>query len=178
MQSSTNQGDATTRQAVTPESTTPEACAAVVLETVPALMRIIRGQMRQQRAAGLSVAQFRALGYVGRHAGAPLSALAEHLGLTPPATSRLVDGLVARQMVRRDISPADRRAVMLSLTSAGAALLEETRHRTQADLETYVARLSAEERAGVMQALRALQGAFFGEGAVAVGISPSYEEHA
>lgn len=86
------------------DAATPTACAAAVLEVVPALMRVIRARMRAQRAAGLSVVQFRALGYVGRHAGAPLSALAEHLGLTPPATSRLVEGMVARGMLRRDLS--------------------------------------------------------------------------
>jgi DNA-binding MarR family transcriptional regulator len=140
-----------------------------MLEAVPALMRVIRGQMRQGRAAGLSVVQFRALGYIGRHEGAALSALAEHLGLTPPATSRLVDGLVAQQLARRELSPSDRRAVMLSLTPAGAALREETRRRTQAELERTIATLPETDRAAIMHALRELLSAFFPEGRPTTG---------
>jgi DNA-binding MarR family transcriptional regulator len=151
---------------------TSEVCAATILDVVPALMRVIRAQMRSRRAE-LSIVQFRALGYVGRHAGASLSELAEHLGLTPPSTSRLVDGLVARQIVRRELSPADRRAVMLSLTAAGAALLHDTRRRTQIELETFVSRLDPTERAVVIRTLRALQTAFFGEGAPVPSAKPS-----
>jgi DNA-binding MarR family transcriptional regulator len=153
------------QSAINGDDASPEVCAATVLEVVPALMRVIRAQMRRQRTLGLTVAQFRALGYVGRHAGASLSALAEHLGLTPPATSRLVDGLVARQMVRRELSPADRRAVKLTLMPAGATLLEEARRHTLAELETIVARLSDTERSAIIDALRDLNGAFFGDSA-------------
>jgi DNA-binding MarR family transcriptional regulator len=143
-----------------PDDATPDACAALLLETVPAVMRNIRTQMRAQRTAGISVAQFRALGYVGRHAGASLSAVAEHLGLTPPATSRLVDGLVARGMMRREVSPADRRAVMLALTPEGEALQAQARAGALSALVVQVAELPEGERVALMAALRQLRALF------------------
>ena len=65
----------------TPAATTPSRqTAEVVLDTVPATMRAIRGHMREGREEGVSVPQFRALLYVGRNPGTDLSSLAEHLG--------------------------------------------------------------------------------------------------
>ncbi|MGH2504870.1 MAG: MarR family winged helix-turn-helix transcriptional regulator, partial [Ktedonobacterales bacterium] len=64
--------------------------AAALMEVAPLVMREIRTRMRQSRGAGLSVPQFRALGYLRRHPGCSLTEVADHLGLSVPATSRLV----------------------------------------------------------------------------------------
>ena len=69
--------------------TTPDQVAIAILETIPPAMRAIREQMRSGRAASLSVAQFRLLLFVRRHPGTSLSPLAEHLGTTLPAASRV-----------------------------------------------------------------------------------------
>jgi hypothetical protein len=39
----------------------------VLLDVLPQVMRAIRAEMRSHRALGLSVPQFRALGFVRRH---------------------------------------------------------------------------------------------------------------
>lgn len=52
---------------------------------------------------------------------------------------------------------------MLALTPEGASLREETRQRTQTELETFVERLDPTARVGVIEALRALQVAFLDE---------------
>src|SRR5579884_2450777 len=102
---------------------TPEACAAQIIEVVPLVMRRIRAFMRAQRTPQLSVPQFRALGYVRRHPGTSLSAVAEHLGLSPAATSRLFDTLVDQTLVERHTSAEDRRFITLHLTGQGAQAL-------------------------------------------------------
>src|SRR6185369_8728731 len=75
---------------------TPEESAEALLDTVPLVMRTVRQLMREQRSSDLSVPQFRALGFINRHPETSVSAVAEHLGLSVAATSRLVDALVAR----------------------------------------------------------------------------------
>lgn len=50
-----------------------------------------------------------------------LADLTDHVLLSQPALSRLVDRLVERGLVERCGDPADRRAVRLSLTEAGRA---------------------------------------------------------
>jgi DNA-binding MarR family transcriptional regulator len=49
--------------------------------------------------------------------------LAEEIGRSPSATSRLIDGLVRRRLVERQQEPEDRRQRTLSLTQRGRAIL-------------------------------------------------------
>jgi DNA-binding MarR family transcriptional regulator len=48
-------------------------------------------------------------------------------GLTPSATTEVIEGLVADGFVRRVDDPTDRRAVMIGLTAEGSAELERLR---------------------------------------------------
>jgi len=49
--------------------------------------------------------------------------LADEIGRSPSATSRLIDGLVRRRLVERQQEPEDRRQRTLSLTQRGRAIL-------------------------------------------------------
>ena len=148
----------------TTEAATPEACAALLLEVAPLVMRVIRKQMRGSRSADLSVPQFRALGFIARRPGSSLGDLAEHIGLSPAAASRLVDGLVARGYAERRDSTADRRLVELRATPAGTAIQEATRVVARAELVGRVTVLPEEQRAVVVQALGVLRELFAAEG--------------
>jgi DNA-binding MarR family transcriptional regulator len=147
----------------TPEPTgspSAEDLAALALETAPLIMRTIRRLRRDDREADLSIPQFRALGYVGRHPGTPLSAVAEHLGLSTPATSRLIDTLVERELVVRAIAPEDRRYVTLRLTARGEATQAAARARALQGLGAILADLAPDERALVAEALPLLRQLF------------------
>jgi DNA-binding MarR family transcriptional regulator len=74
--------------------------------------------------------------------------------------SKLVDGLVARQLVTRELAASDRRRVMLALTSAGQATFQAARAATQAFLAQRLAELPAEERAVVTEAMQILRPLF------------------
>lgn len=116
--------------------------------------------MRRHRAPDMSISQFRALGFVDRHEGASLSALAEHLGLALPSVSRMLDGLVARGDVARGEHPGDRRRLTLSLTPQGKALLRSARMATHAALAERLATLSRSDRDVVSHAMDVLQQLF------------------
>lgn len=137
-------------------------CAALLTEVMPLIMRALRAEMRSHRA-DLSVPHFRALAFLSHHEGSPLSDVAEWVGLTMPAASRLVDVLVARGLVTRAESPRDRRCVVLALTPEGQALLEAARAATQARLAEKTAALSEREREVVAEAMRLLRPLFGGE---------------
>jgi DNA-binding MarR family transcriptional regulator len=100
-----------------------ENCAADLMETVPIVMRFIRTEMRKHRGADLSVPQFRTLVFINRNPETSLSSVANHLGLTPPSTSVLVDSLVERGFVDKRPSPEDRRKVKLILLEKGKRIL-------------------------------------------------------
>ncbi len=53
-----------------------------------------------------------------------VSAIAEHVGLSQPATSQMVEKLVRRGLVRRDLGAIDRRERSVRLSGKGRSLLE------------------------------------------------------
>ena len=104
-------------------SAAARACAAQLVTVAPLAMRFIRSQMRREMP-GLTIAQFRALSFLYRRSGCTLHALADHLGVTPPTCSALVDRLVDRHVVTRSPNPDNRREVVLRLTGAGRTQFE------------------------------------------------------
>jgi DNA-binding MarR family transcriptional regulator len=139
---------------------TPHETAGELLDVVPRVMRVVRAQMRSHRAADLSVPEFRTLGFLNGHAGASLGDVADHIGLTLPSISKLVDILVERKLVIREFDPGDRRRVTLALTGRGRAILQATHGPTQAHLAEVLTALSQTERATVVQAMQVLRPLF------------------
>jgi DNA-binding MarR family transcriptional regulator len=141
-------------------ATKPDECARQVLETVPLVMRAIRAEMRSHRAPDLSVPQFRVLIFLNRHEGASLSDVAGHVGLTLPSMSRMIDGLVARNLVTRQTDPDDRRRVALTLTTLGRTGMQSAYASTEAHLAERLVALPAPDRATIVKAMQALDSTF------------------
>ena len=141
-------------------TTTPDTCAQEILDVVPAVMRAIRTELRRHRTADLSVPQFRTLAYIDRNAATSLSDVAEHIGLTLPSMSKIVDGLVTRKFVTRQTHPADRRRMTLALTTRGQTALQASRAATRACLAEELAALSDRQREIVVQAMEILRPVF------------------
>ncbi|HJY83310.1 MAG TPA: MarR family transcriptional regulator [Candidatus Binatia bacterium] len=115
------------------------------METVPAVLRFLRAEMRRHGAPFLSVPQFRVLVFLYRHPGASLSSAAKHLGVTCPTASVLVDRLVRRGLVDRTAYPQERRRLALTLTATGAQHLQQARNATRTRVAGLLADLSAVE---------------------------------
>ena len=91
---------------------------------------------------GLTVNQYRALTLIAD--GTPsMREFAIRLAMRPSNLSTLIDGLVSRGLVSAERDTADRRRVILSLTSRGSALLSRAEARTGAAL----ARVASYDRA-------------------------------
>jgi DNA-binding MarR family transcriptional regulator len=138
----------------------PADCAGHILETVPVVMRAIRNEMRSHRGSDLSVPQFRVLVYLNRHEEASLSDIAEHMGSTLPSMSKMVDNLVARELVTRHMDPADRRRVILAPTALGRTMRQSAHKATKSRLAERLAVLSPSERRSIAEAMQALKSIF------------------
>ena len=136
---------------------TADDCAHALIEIVPEVMQEIRHHVRNRRGPDLSVMQLRIMAFLASNPGAPLSAVAEYVGLTLPSTSTQVSNLVDRALVHRASSPTDRRYVALQLTDKGTALLTTVRQGAQATLAETAKLLSPQERQQVVEALHALR---------------------
>jgi DNA-binding MarR family transcriptional regulator len=130
-----------------------------LMELVPVIMRRIRYEMRQRTMAGLSIVQFRALNFIRKHPDTSLKDVAEHLGLTPPSTSKLIQKLVVNMIIERKDAP-DRRRVCLSLTRNGVKALAAARAGTRQQLANSLRSLSQDELVDVSKALHILSGVF------------------
>lgn len=142
---------------------TPEQTAAEVLELIPAIMRDVREEMRRHRRAGLSVTQFRVLGFLDRHTGTSLSDVADHIGLTLPSMSKMIDNLVARRLVLREFDPGDRRRIRLALTAHGRSILETSRGATRAYLTDKLSAVSPDGLEMIFSAMELLRPLFISE---------------
>jgi DNA-binding MarR family transcriptional regulator len=131
-----------------------------VLDAVPIVMRFIRAEMRSKRARGVSVPQFRSMAFLRINEGASLSQVAEHVGLSMPAMSRLVDGLVKRGLLARGSSESDRRKVTLRLTARGQDMIRAARKWTERRLAVVLESLPKGQRSEIAAAMAVLKGAF------------------
>ena len=102
---------------------------------------------------GLSFTQVKALHLLLDSGDVNIKDVAERLGLSFPAVSRALDGLVKRGYIARHESAKDRRAKLVRLLPAGRAMLDELEHGRSAALEAFTASLSDEERAALHASL-------------------------
>jgi MarR family transcriptional regulator for hemolysin len=137
-----------------------DTCAQELMDTAPKIMQAIRVEMRRGRGADISIPQFRTLAFIQRNPDSSLSNLAEHLGLTLPSASKLVDGLVKQKFLIRQESKTDRRRLTLGLTAAGGSIVNSARTNAQANLAKRLDGLSLAEMEMLHQTLQRLRPLF------------------
>jgi len=89
----------------------------------------------------------------GIEAMAP-SRLAEKLGMTRGAITKLADRLTAKALVTRDANPADARAQTLALTPVGRDLVPELSDLADRNDAEFFGHLTPDERQALEQALK------------------------
>jgi DNA-binding MarR family transcriptional regulator len=125
---------------------------------IPAFLLDLLGAVDGDSAGGpeLSMAQLATLYVLDAGEPVPLGALAERIGRSVSATSRLVDALVRRDLVERQEHPTDRRVRRVAIGKAGEALLRRL-ERTRADAQLEIMdRLDPADRALVARAMALL----------------------
>ena len=134
-----------------------DICSRELMDTAPQIIQVIRVEMRRGRGSDISIPQFRSLTFIQRNPDSSLSTLAEHLGLTLPSVSKLIDGLVKQKLVNRQASVVDRRRLTLVLTQAGASIVNSSRADAQANLAQKLSCLSEEELGTISKAMQLLR---------------------
>jgi DNA-binding MarR family transcriptional regulator len=102
---------------------------------------------------GLSFTQVKALHLLRDATDVNVKDVAESLGMSLPAMSRSLDGLVQRDLVERREYEKDRRAKLVRLLPAGEHVLADIERARMSALEEFTATLSDEERTGLHDTL-------------------------
>ena len=109
--------------------------------------RLRRAQAERLAPLGLTPAQERALRLITRGEEPPrMTELADRLGIVPRSLTTVVDALEEAGLVRREIDPRNRRAILLLLTDQGAAVRDGLREARRRAAEDLFAPLSAADR--------------------------------
>lgn len=145
------------RRAIPPRrsATHVDGDAAEVVRCLRRLFRALQEYSKKtQRRFGLSSPQLWALNLLDAEPGLSLTDLAEKMFSHPSTVSGVVDRLVERGAVSRQVPREDRRGVRLSLTPAGQALVRSAPSPVQQGLSGALARFSP---ARLRQLRRALE---------------------
>ena len=117
---------------------------------------LVIGFAKQLGSLDINFTQLAALYSVAGTATLTIGDLAEHLGRSPSATSRLVSGLVEHGYLVRKVEVADRRQHVLALTADGQALVASVDHARAEQFLAVVRPLPLSERALVAMGVAAL----------------------
>ncbi|MDQ3307352.1 MAG: MarR family transcriptional regulator [Actinomycetota bacterium] len=111
------------------------------------VMRLSR-RLRNERDASedLTANQLAALGTLWRRGALTIGELASLEKVQPPSMTRTVDCLCAKGLVARAPHEQDRRQVVVTLTTAAEAVIQESRRRKEAWLTLRLKELSPDER--------------------------------
>src|ERR1019366_9505615 len=130
---------------------------------IPALLRAARDSYAQAINVSLPAAGFDDLprngafvvGGMGNHGGSAVDMI-RGLGVTKQAASQLIDTLVLRGYLTRDLNPEDRRRMTIELTERGRAGAAAVRSGIQAIDAELAEMLTESELAGLRAGLVAL----------------------
>lgn len=121
-----------------------------------AAIHLLRRLRRQDDASELSAPRLSALSVIVHGGPISLRDLAAAEQVRAPTMSRIVAALVEAGLVRRQVAAGDRRAIALTATGRGAALLKRARRRRTARLTRALAELAPGEVAQIDIAVRAI----------------------
>jgi DNA-binding MarR family transcriptional regulator len=133
--------------------------AKKLLEVIPKTMRIIRTELRNYAKAEFSVPQFRILIHVSQ-GPRNNSQLAEHIGVSVAAMSRMVNGLVLKGLLTRTVGPTDRRQVQLILTEKGRNTVNQLTSAVQKTMALRISRLGQRPKRELRTGLSVLEALF------------------
>lgn len=118
-------------------STRPNPALALVLSQ--AERSIVRKLAQIIKSRGSTIEQWRVLSVLGDGHGHPMKEIADLVFVPPPTLTRIIDSMIADNLVYRRVDPDDRRRVLIFSSARGRKLLA----RLTSDIERYESDLAA-----------------------------------
>lgn len=103
----------------------------------------------------VTLTQFRTLVVLDSSGEISLLRLAEILDVNSSTAMRMIDRLLAGNLVTRRDNPANRRQVLLGLTEVGRRLVHSVTTKRRREIKRIVSTMPTDQRAGLVEALRA-----------------------
>lgn len=100
---------------------------------------------RERGVSGKQIAGFRVLGVMLRHGPLPISEVGKRLYISKPYMTRLVDDLIADELVERLRDESDRRVINIQITAKGRKRIREIGGMFRDDIEVLLAELDDDD---------------------------------
>ncbi len=137
----------------------PLEIAKKLMDTIPTSMNWIRNEMRSTMKEELTIPQFRILASIYRGDNIACD-IAKNHGTSQAAMSKMIDGLVAKDYVKRESNKNDRRHFHLLLTKNGDLFFKKTRKNAQGNLKEHISSLDEKEQSELDRGLVILEKLF------------------
>jgi DNA-binding MarR family transcriptional regulator len=111
---------------------------------------------RDARKSGLSMSHIGAMFHIHHEGRCGVTELGNHLGVTSPAASQMLERLVQQELILRTEDPKDRRVKKIVLTDKGIRVLEDGILARQSWLDDLSETLSDGEKETIMLGLNIL----------------------
>nr|WP_308789391.1 MarR family transcriptional regulator [Streptomyces tubercidicus] len=134
------------QRAAAEPSAPPSAHDEIAPQLRMAVLRLAHGLRAPAERYDLTPSRLTALGVLAARGPLRVGDLARGMGISMPSTSRLVDILVAADLVSRRPDPYDQRASLLALAPTGTAVLDSIRRESLQALTTRIAELPEDQR--------------------------------
>jgi DNA-binding MarR family transcriptional regulator len=129
-----------------------EAAVEAVLTASRTLVAVATSSLGA--AEETTIAQYRALVVLASRGPQRMAGLAGVLDVTPSTAGRMCGRLLRRGLIRRHRARADRRAVQVSITAAGRAVVDQATERRRALIAGILRKMLAARQLAVAAALR------------------------
>ncbi len=128
-------------------------------DIAPLLVSLTRSIYRTMRAVSptCSFLEMKTLTIAHEQKNPSMKDIAEELGISSPATTAVIDRLIADKAVERSEDASDRRMIRISLTPLGKKLFEKNRGVIYDAIEERMSVLSDSERLELTRLLQKLQ---------------------
>jgi DNA-binding MarR family transcriptional regulator len=107
----------------------------------------------------ITIPQFRTLVILSNRGPINLATLASLLGVQPSATGRMVDRLVAAELIDRLPHPTSRRELLAALTKRGREVVRRVTAQRRSEIASIVEKMPPSDRHGLVRALTAFTSA-------------------
>jgi DNA-binding MarR family transcriptional regulator/GNAT superfamily N-acetyltransferase len=107
--------------------------------------------------SAFSLTEARVLYEIKQRDGVTASNIVRDLGLDAGYLSRILRGFHKNGLIRKDVSPDDRRQSLLSMTAWGRQAFDPLERRTEQQVGALLGRLSASEQDQLISAMRAIE---------------------
>jgi DNA-binding MarR family transcriptional regulator/GNAT superfamily N-acetyltransferase len=107
--------------------------------------------------SAFSLTEARVLYEIKQRDGVTASNIVRDLGLDAGYLSRILRGFHKNGLIRKDVSPDDRRQSLLSMTARGRQAFDPLERRTEQQVGALLGRLSASEQDQLISAMRAIE---------------------